>query len=230
MLEINGTSIGVVDYQGLLNRYLTGTMLPGEEFPRYMTKAPNPAQAAAGVEKLDSLKLSFDAFAILSGDLLPTQTGCVRGNDAGALGEYRNGALMVQALDGQHAGGGFAYNAVTQQYETNSAAIHGSLGYATNGLIWESTVFWHWDDGCYHEPEWAPIYESCIVQGGGECLSSSEDQKKKGKKKKKKGDDPVDPEVPPPVGDDPGHSVTTSTIAGSNDTGRLFWKELVPEE
>ncbi len=231
VLEINGMSISVTDYQGLLNRYLSDTMLPGEKFPRYKINPPNPAQAAAGIEKLDSLKLSFDAFAILSGDLIPTKTGCVRGNDAGALGEYRNGALMIQALDGQHAAGGFTFNAVTQQYETNSAAIHGALGYATDGLLWETTVFWHWDDGCYGESEWAPIYESCIVEGGGECLSSSDDKKKKGKKKKKKTDEaPVDPAVPSSVGNDPGHSVTTSTIAGSNDTGRLFWKELVPQE
>jgi hypothetical protein len=191
---------------------------------------PNATQRAAGIEKLDSLKLSFDAFAILSGDIVPTETACVIANDPGALGEYRNGALMIQALDGTDTGD-FVFNAATAQYETSSTAIHAAHGYATDGLFWESTVFWHWDEGCYHEPEWAPIYESCVVEGGGECLSSSDDQKDKGKKKKKKNDeDLVDPDYTPPIGDDPGHNVTTSTIAGSNDTGRLFWKELVPEE
>ena len=230
VLEINGKSLSVSDYEAVLNRYLSGTMLPGETFPRYKMTPPNAAQKAAGIEKLDSLKLSFDAFAILSGDIIPSETGCVRDNDAGALGEYRNGALMIQALDGSDTSD-FVFNAVTQQYETSSTAINAAHGYATDGLFWETTVFWHWDEGCYHEPEWAPIYESCVVEGGGECLSSSEDKKDKGKKKKNnKDEDLVDPDYTPPVGDDPGHNVTTSTIAGSNDTGRLFWKELVPEE
>jgi len=230
VLEINGKSLNVADYRAIQDRYLSDTLLPGEVFPRYKMTPPIPAEEMAGIEKLESLKVSFDAFAILSGDIIPTQTNCVRGNFPGELGEYRNGALLIQALNGSYAGGAFAFNAATQQYETNQAAIHGSLGYATDGLLWESTVFWHWDDGCYGEPEWATLYESCIVEGGGECLSGSDDQKKKGKKKKKGGDDPVDPSFPPPVGEDPGHNVTTSTIAGSNDAGRLFWKELVPEE
>jgi len=118
-----------------------------------------------------------------------------------------------------------------------STSIHTELGYATRGLFWESTVFWHWKGGCYHEPEWRPTYESCIVQGGGECVDNSDDQKKKGKKKKKKkGDD--EEEVPPSTGDspepgvemDPGQSVTNTTIGGSNETGRLYWKELIPED
>ena len=51
------------------------------------------------------------------------------------------------------------------------------------------------------------------------------------KKKKKKGDDPVPPGMPAPEGEaDPDHSVTTTTVSGADDVGRLFWKELLPEE
>jgi len=238
VLEINGTSITVSDYHALLNRYLTGNLRPAEIFPPFKVTPPNAAETAAGVKQLTSLKLSFDAYAILSGDLMPSKTGCVRGNNAGQLGEYRNGALMIQAVDASDISSGFVFDEALQQYVAGSTAIHSSHGYATAGLFWESTVFWHWDGPCYHDPDWAALYESCIVNGGGECLASSEDAKDKGKKKKKKkakkGEPPTEEDPPggtlPTAGGDPGHSVTTTTIGGGNDTGRLFWKELIPEE
>ena len=236
VLEINSTSISVRDYRALLLRYLSGTLGPDEAFPRFKLDKPTTAEELAGVTQLHSLKLSFDAFAILSGDLIPTVTGCVRKNTPGALGEYRNGALMIQALDASDVSGGFKFNAATQRYVAGSSAVHSPLGYATDGLLWESTVFWHWQGPCYGAEDWAPLYESCIVEGGGECFSSSDDKKKKGKKKKSD-EDPVDPEIPlpdPPVPPgaeaDPGHNVTNTTIGGSTDAGRLFWMELIPEQ
>ncbi len=69
--------------------------------------------------KLSDLKIGFSPDAILNGGLIGTETGCVVKNDPGKLGEYRNGALTIQALE---VGG---------------------------GLLWESTIFWHWDNGCY---------------------------------------------------------------------------------
>jgi hypothetical protein len=195
------------------------------------------------VVQLLSLKLSFDAFAIISGDLVPTVTGCVKNNTPGALGEYRNGALMIQALDASAVSGGFVFDAPTDRYVAGSTAIHSPLGYATDGLLWESTVFWHWDGACYGETAWAPLYDSCVVQGLGGCTKASKEQeakgkKKKKKKKKKKDDDveieplpePGDPPIPPDEETNPGHSVTNTTIGGNNDTGRLFWRELLPEE
>jgi len=50
VLEINGKSLSVTDYRAVLNRYLSGTMLPGEAFPRYKMTPPNPAQQAAGMQ------------------------------------------------------------------------------------------------------------------------------------------------------------------------------------
>ncbi len=240
VLDINGTSIGVVDYRSLLDRYLTGTLGPGEVFPQYKLVPPTPAETLAGVQQLFSLKLSFDAFAIIAGDLLPTNTGDVKANTPGALGEYRNGALMIQALDASDVGGGFVYDAVTERYVAGSTAIHSPHGYATDGLVWEATVFWHWDGPSYNEPDWAELYDSCVVQGLGGCTKASKEQEGKGKKKKKKKDGGGGVEIEPIPGEgeptpaigvetDPNHTVTNTTVGGSNDTGRMFWKELVPE-
>jgi len=231
VLEINGTSISVVNYRALENRYLTGTLAPSESFPVYKRNKPSDSEASNGVVQLLSLKLSFDAFAILSGDIIPTVTGCVRGNDQGALGEYRNGALMIQALDASDISGGFVFDDATQRYIAGSTQLHSTLGYAMDGLLWESTVFWHWDGPCYGTPDWAPLYDSCIVQGQGGCTKGSKEQEEKGKKKKKKQkDDDSPPDVDLPTPSDPGHSVTNTTVGGNNDVGRLFWRELIPEE
>jgi len=238
VLEINSTSISVSEYAALLDLYLQGNLNEGwNNGPLFKLNQPTDAEVAAGVKQLKSLKLSFDAFAILSGDLVPSVTGCVRKNNRGQQGEYRNGALMVQALDASDISGGFVEDEALELWVAGSTSIHTELGYADRGLFWESTVFWHWDGPCYSDPAWSPLYESCIVQGGGECLANSDEQKKKGKKKKKKkGDD--EEEVPPSTDDspepgvemDPGQSVTNTTIGGSNETGRLYWKELIPEE
>ena len=100
VIEINGASIPVIPYQQLQTRWLTehnGT--PGEAFPMYKLNPPTAEEAAAGVRHLTSLKIVFDSFAILKGELIGTNTGCVRGNDPGQFGEYRNGALTLQAAD-----------------------------------------------------------------------------------------------------------------------------------
>ena len=88
--------------------------------------------SAPGHLKLTSLKVLFKPDAIINGGLIPTQTGCVRDNDPGKQNEYRNGALIVQAID------------------LNSAQIDPATGTASSGLLWEATVFWHKDGaGCY---------------------------------------------------------------------------------
>ncbi len=69
--------------------------------------------------KLSSLKIGFTADVLSKGGLIGTETSCVVGNDPGKLGEPRNGALTLQARD------------------------------LAGGLLWESTIFWHWDNGCY---------------------------------------------------------------------------------
>ena len=65
VLQINGPGLPVIDYHALLNRYLAGTLADGESFPLYTLGVPTAEQAAEGVVQLQSLVLSFDAYAIL---------------------------------------------------------------------------------------------------------------------------------------------------------------------
>ncbi len=236
VLEINGASINVKDYHALVKRFLTGTMLPGETFPRYKLAMPSAAEQAAGMQRLTSFKISFDVFALLSGDLIPTKTGCVRGNKPGTLGEYRNGALLVQALDASNISGGYVLDPVQKKYVAGSNSVHATLGYATAGLEWESTIFWHWDGPCYGEATYAAEYEACIVKGTTSCWKGDvadpvkeEEKKKKADKKKKKKDEEPPPPAGQPAPPDIDHTVTNTTIAGDRSTGRLFWRELVPQ-
>ena len=149
---------------------------------------------------------------------------------------------MIQALDARDLGDGFVHDKENAQFTAGSAAIHETLNYATKGLFWESTMFWHWDPAeCYGDDNWQQEYNDCF-KGDLSCVAASDDQKGKAKKtkkkNKKKGEDPV---IDPPVDDgtggtgtvpssDPGHNVSNTTVGGSNDMGRLFWKELIPEE
>jgi len=52
----------------------------------------------------------------------------------GASGEYRNGALMIQALDGTDVGGGFVLDVETQRYVAISTAIEAVHDYVTNDM------------------------------------------------------------------------------------------------
>jgi hypothetical protein len=97
---------------------------------------------APGTTKLTSLSMNFSRDAITSGGLVGTVTGAVRSNEAGARGEYRDGALTIQAVrvnpDGSPA------------FTTNTALSNGGVqGVATSGLLWECTMFWHWKGGAY---------------------------------------------------------------------------------
>ncbi len=250
VLEINGASVGVVEYQTLITRYLNGLLGPGETFPIYKLTPPTATEAAAGVIQLQSFKLSFDAFAILSGDLIPTNTGCVRSNNPGALGEYRNGALMVQALNAANVQQNYVLDVPTSTFVGANNSVNANLGYAVSGLFWEATVFWHWEGPCYGEAGFDALFQACVIQQTATCTKQSDDKekdddkKKKGKKKKKKkkdddddddddgdgdGDSSPGDNSPPPAPSDPGHSVTNTTVADDNDVGRLFWRELVPD-
>jgi hypothetical protein len=232
ILQINGNSISVSEYKALQDRYMSGTLATGEKFP--LLKINKPTGADLSIKKakaLKSLKVSFDAFAILAGDIVPSETACVRENDIGTLGEYRNGALFLQALDASDLVGGFTEDVVTERLVAGSTAVNSVNGYATRGLMWEASVFWHWDEGCYNTPGYQAVYDACIVDGDGSCFALvADDKKKKGKKKKKKKDPPVVPVIPGNPGGDPGHNVTNTTIGGNNDAGRLFWRELIPED
>lgn len=112
VLSINGSAIGVVNFQSR----------------QVFTIGP---ALVAGDASLNQFLLGFSPEILAKRGLVPTATSCVRANDPGKLGEYRNGALTVQALD------------------ADSYVLDPATGAASAGLLWEATVFWHWDGGCY---------------------------------------------------------------------------------
>jgi len=117
-LEINGNLISVMDYQAKVDDYLKGnhaleTYSLGE---------------SAGATQLKSLKfiVGLDAASVSNG-LIPTETKTVVKNTPGPNGEYRDGALIIQAIN------------------INNMSLNRSLGVADQDedLYWESTIFWH---------------------------------------------------------------------------------------
>ena len=101
----------------------------------------------AGTTQLTGLKMVFDILAIARHTVLPTNTGDVRGNVPGKNGEWRNGALTLQAV-AVNEDGSDAFTTDT------SLSAGGNQGVATSGLLYECTIFWHWDGPSYHEPGW----------------------------------------------------------------------------
>jgi hypothetical protein len=110
---------------------------------------------AAGTRRLDALQLWIDPLAIYDDGIIGTVTGCVRGNERGAEDEWRNGALTIQAVATTDAG----------TVETDTAISNGGVhGVASDpdALLWELTIFWHWDGPCYGDDDWSthvPTYE-----------------------------------------------------------------------
>jgi hypothetical protein len=99
---------------------------------------------ADGTVRLDSFGVYFHSLVFGMREVHPSRTGCVRDNVLGAAGEWRNGALTIQAVE------------VDAALSTDlSLSAGGVQGVATEGLIWESTIFWHWDGPCYGESGWS---------------------------------------------------------------------------
>ncbi len=154
VLEINGVRYTVEDYEALVAGHIAG----GDPLQKYILGNPSEAQLTAGVRKLTSLSLTFDVNSILVGGLHPTNTGCVKDNDYGPNGEYRNGALLVQAVN------------------SSTGTLHATLHHATANLLWEASVFWHWDPSeCYHDANWQTQYDNCLTDGS--CISPSKYKK-----------------------------------------------------
>ena len=96
----------------------------------------------AGTTQLTKLGIYFDTNVIAAGGLIPTVTSNVRNNTPGLLGEWRNGALTVQLVLVNSNG--------TNGFTTNLGYSNGGVqGVATSGLLWESTVFYHWSGAAY---------------------------------------------------------------------------------
>ena len=115
VLEINGTNVVAKNYISAAQTYTLG------------------APTVDGDIQITSFKVLFPTDAIKNGGLHDTETSCVRSNDVGQLGEYRNGALTIQAVPA---------NDVNKDAGTGLT----SLG---SEIFWESTIFWHKDSNCY---------------------------------------------------------------------------------
>lgn len=100
-----------------------------------------------GTTELRELGLYFDTLAIINRELVPTVTGCVRDNVLGVNGSWRNGALTLQAV-AVDANGADAFT-------TDASMSDGDHPVATSGLLWETTIFWHWSGPCSDDPTWA---------------------------------------------------------------------------
>ena len=105
---------------------------------------------AAGTVPLSKFSVNFDSDAIELGGIIPTNTGDVKKNTPGLRGEWRNGALTIQAVEVNGSG--------KDQFTTNtSLSAGGKQGVATSGLLWEATIFWHWKGDSYHKnPDYQP--------------------------------------------------------------------------
>jgi len=101
----------------------------------------------SGSTQLTALQVGFHLLAIPSGGLHNTETRCVRDNDPGASGEWRNGALTLQAVAVDTSG--------ADAFSTDTSVSGGGVqGVATSGLLWETTLFWHWSGACYGTSSW----------------------------------------------------------------------------
>ena len=134
------------------------------------------------VDAAGTLRTSFKDRAIISGGLLGSNTGCVKGNIGWAeTGRWRNGALTLHLIQLDTIGNGNAANN-SWLAQTPGDLVDGMVGGGiianpdnTAGFLYESTVFWHWSgdvakevlgDGgmCYGEDGW---YDAMRVEGGG---------------------------------------------------------------
>lgn len=123
VLSINGQEQSVVDYQNKVAQFIAGNT----------AALPVFTLNGATDTKLTGLKIGFSLDSILNGGLIGTETKCVVANDFGKLGEYRNGSLTIQAID---------VAALKINASTKTADLNG-------GLLWEATLFYHHDKGCY---------------------------------------------------------------------------------
>jgi hypothetical protein len=101
-----------------------------------------------GTTRLESFGVYFHPLVFAMREVHPSSTGCVRDNELGPDGEWRNGALTLQAVEVDDDDGSDDF---TTDLTMSAGGVH---GVATAGLIWEGTMYWHWDGPCYGESGW----------------------------------------------------------------------------
>lgn len=88
-IDINGTFYFAIDYANMI----ANTLSNGAPLTKYTL-----GSATSGVQVLKEFRIGLPANATLMGALVETATPCVRANVEGPNGEYRDGALIVQAI------------------------------------------------------------------------------------------------------------------------------------
>lgn len=144
---INGTAHDVTTYDDI----------PIASLPTWTTNS-----GVSGATQLTSLKVQIDIDSINNCELLPTITGDVRKNVAGRSGEWRNGALTLQAIRVNSAGVPVTSGNVvtTPVLAKSNGGVQGMATSAANGILWENTYFWHWDGDSYHEAGWKADFDA----------------------------------------------------------------------
>lgn len=188
-----------------------------------------------GTTLLTELSIYFEAGALIENELMPTATNCVRKNILSSLGDWRNGALTIWAVEVDENGD----DSFTLTYHADD--LTRVVG-VTDGLLWESTTFWHWSGPCSHEyelltdttnpedPDAPTVWEAYAemdLSMSLTALKNSDKSKKKQKKKKGQSDpvleDPVDPEPTPEL---PAVLDTLSPVGNLSNPNRVSWSEL----
>ena len=282
LLTINDELIPVSDYRARMKRWLAGVPRvyndgSVEQFPIYKLGEPTLQEAANGVVKLHTFKMQFDRGVLGVGGLIGTNTGCVKQNLSTNQMEYRNGALTTQILDATHLldfGPPGLGATVKKPYVANASGDWipadgpsdgpsiDKLGYALpkngihavgDGMLWESTLFWHWSGECYRDDltnyakHYADRVGETFVQAFDDDIgfdySSTPDETEPEPDPDPDtdpGTDPGDgpvvvyPSIPPLPAEDACtgkdcHSPLQQNTPNNSDTGRLFWRELVPD-
>lgn len=96
-----------------------------------------------GAIQLTDLSFQFHVSAIANRHVHPSQAINVMRNDLGPNGEWRNGALVLQAV---------AVNADgSDAFTLDTAKSNGGHGVAASGLLYEALVYWHWSGPSYDD-------------------------------------------------------------------------------
>lgn len=168
-----------------INGYQTSAGLTMASLPTYTRANVTSMVWTMPVDALSTKDWAGDG--IPRAGLVPAVTGCVRANDAGILGTWRNGALTVQVVQAATADADVQLNVAGKP----------KYGYRLKGssmskLLAEYTIFWHSSGVCTHQAGWnpaplplsaAPIVpatgplppgdpEATIFSGGGKFLVS----------------------------------------------------------
>jgi hypothetical protein len=193
-----------------------------------------------GTTHMTEFSMYFDRNAIISQGLIPTQTGCVKSNILSFDGEWRNGALTTWAVAVDEDGND---DFELTYHDDDPSKVVG----ITSGLLYESTLFWHWKGPCTHEyedlsdpedpddpdsPSIWDIYLAESIEANAVTLGDKDKEEKTDKKKKSKDEDSVeDPPADEEGGDTPVAEVppvleTYSPLGNLSNPNRVSWSEV----